>query len=236
MRPFGANERAVVMGHRGAPVEAPENTPAAFSRAAEAGAAWVELDARRSADHVVVVHHDAWTVDGQAVGEQAAADLRAQGVWTLAEVLDGLPDGLGVDIEVKNLPGEPDYDEDEGLVRLVATLLADCRRPVMTSSFNPSSVQASRQHLPGVASGLLVTAGLRGPAGVAITEEIGAQVYCPHVDTPELDAATVAAAHEAGLAVLVWTVDDVARATLLADAGVDALCTNDPRRLVAALA
>lgn len=235
MEPFGELARPVVMGHRGAPGEAPENTPAAFAAAAAAGAAWVELDARRSGDGVTVVHHDAWTADGRAVGEVVAAELQAMGVWTLAEVLDRLPVGLGIDVELKNLPGEPDYDLDDGLAALVTALLPDGARPVMTSSFNPATVQASRAHRPDVPAGLLTTAGLRGPAGVAITQEVGAQIYCPHVDTPELDAATVESAHAAGLAVLVWTVDDLACALRLAAAGVDALCTNDPRGLVRAL-
>ncbi|MEX0658605.1 MAG: glycerophosphodiester phosphodiesterase [Egibacteraceae bacterium] len=235
MQPFGDLPRPVVMGHRGAPGEAPENTPAAFAAAAAAGAAWVELDTRASADGVVVVHHDAWIADGRAVRDVAADALQAMGVWTFADVLDRLPDGLGVDVELKNLPGEPDYDADEGLTVLVAALLRDCRRPVMTSSFNPATVQASREQLPDVPAGLLTTAGLRTMAGVAIAHEVGAQVYCPHVETPELDVAAVEAAHAAGMTVLVWTVDDLDGAALLAGAGVDALCTNDPRGLVRAL-
>lgn len=236
MEPFGDLPRPVVMGHRGAPGEAPENTPAGFAAAAAAGAAWVELDTRRSADGVVVVHHDAWITDGRAVREVAAADLQAMGVWTFADVLARLPHGLGVDVELKNLPGEPDYDADDDLAGLVAALLRDCGRPVMTSSFNPATVQACREQLPHVPAGLLTTAGLRGTAGVAIAREVGAQVYCPHVDTPELNAAAVGAAHAAGMAVLVWTVDELARAAELAEAGVDALCTNDPRALVRAFA
>lgn len=234
MRPFGTPP--VVMGHRGAPLEAPENTPEAFRAAAAAGATWVELDARASADGVPVVRHDAWTAGGQPLRELTARELGDLGVWSLADVLAGLPAGLGVDVELKNLPGEPDYDEHEGLAAEVACLLDGLGRPVMTSSFNPGTVQALSRRLPGVPVGLLTTAGLRAPAGVAVTGEVGAHVYCPQLDTPGLDAAVVAAAHAAGLAVLVWTVDDPDRATALAAAGVDALCTNDPRALVAAFA
>lgn len=236
MSPFGAAQRPVVMGHRGAPLAAPENTPASFAIAATSGATWVELDARRSADGIAVVHHDAWTADGQPLVERTAVDLRAHGVWSLRDVLAGLPPDLGVDVELKNLPGEPDYDEGDALVGLVAPLLGPIDRPVMTSSFNPVTVLALRASLPAVPVGLLTTPGVRAAAATELAEELGVQVSCPHVDTPDLGAATVASAHAAGLAVLVWTVDDPTRAVLLAELGVDALCTNDPSRLVRALA
>jgi glycerophosphoryl diester phosphodiesterase len=48
-----------VIAHRGASAAAPENTIEAFHLARELGADWVELDARRTGDGVVVVHHDA---------------------------------------------------------------------------------------------------------------------------------------------------------------------------------
>ncbi|HVM14750.1 MAG TPA: glycerophosphodiester phosphodiesterase [Egibacteraceae bacterium] len=235
MRPFGDSSGPVVIGHRGAPLVAPENTPAAFAAAHAAGATWVELDARRSADGAVIVHHDARVADGTALIELTRTELRTRGVTTLADVLAGLPAGLGVDVEVKNLPGEPDYDEDEVLAGLVAGLLGDARRPAMTSSFNPMTVTALQELLPRVPAGLLTTRGLRPRAGVDMAVEVGARVYCPHRDTPDLGAAAVEAAHRAGLAVLVWTVDDPARARTLAGAGVDALCTNDPAGLVQAL-
>lgn len=228
MGPFVDAARPVVMGHRGAPVVAPENTPAAFAAAADAGATWVELDARRSADGAVVVHHDPWVGGDQAVVELACGELRARGVWLLADVLARLPPGLGVDVELKNLPGEPDYDEGDALVALVADVLAGADRPLMTSSFNPETVAALRSRLPDVPAGLLVTDGVRVSAGVALAVELGACVYCPSADTPGLTDAGVATAHDAGLDVLAWTIDDPVFARALATAGVDALCTNDP--------
>lgn len=235
MSPFADPSCPVVVGHRGAPFVARENTPASFAAAHEAGATWVELDARRSADGVVVVHHDAWTTGGAPLIETAWSALREQGISSLADVLGALPPGLGVDVECKNLPGEPDHDEDDLLVRLVAAALNGVDRPVMTSSFNPLTVAALRGALPDVPAGLLTTDRQPPEGGLEIAVEMGAQVYCPHVDTPGLDAAAVAAAHAADVAVLVWTVDDPARALRLARAGVDALCTNDPAGVVRAL-
>ncbi|HEV2907291.1 MAG TPA: glycerophosphodiester phosphodiesterase family protein, partial [Actinomycetota bacterium] len=47
------------MAHRGASVDAPENTLAAFEAAAAAGADLIEMDVRLTADDVAVVLHDA---------------------------------------------------------------------------------------------------------------------------------------------------------------------------------
>jgi glycerophosphoryl diester phosphodiesterase len=234
MGPFGP-EGPVVVGHRGAPRRAPENTAASFAAAAADGATWVELDARRCADGLVVAH-DPVTAGGVVLIDRTVADLAALGVEELSGVLAGLPPGLGVDVELKNLPGEPDADDDEALAAQVAPLLvaAAAARPVVATSFNPGTVAAMGEHASGIARGFLSGPGLKPLAALEVAGEVGATVLCPHVDAPGLDGA-VAEIRAAGLAVLVWTVDDPARATALAAAGADALCTNDPALLVHAL-
>ena len=68
-----ADGRPLVLGHRGAPRAARENTVEAFRRAVELGADGVELDVRRTADDVLVVHHDpAVEGVGPIVGATAA--------------------------------------------------------------------------------------------------------------------------------------------------------------------
>jgi glycerophosphoryl diester phosphodiesterase len=230
-----------VVGHRGAPRVARENTPAAFAAAVAAGAGWVELDVRRSADDVLVVHHDPATAEGVVLVTRPAATLTELGVATLEHVLLTLPPGIGVDLEVKNLPGQPDYDDDNGVAGLLAALLdrlpaASGRgRPLLTSSFNPLTVQALAETLPEVPTGLLHAATLDVAAAAELAAEFGAGVLCSHEDADGLDAATLAEVHAAGYAVLVWTVDDPQRARGLAAAGVDAICTNDPAGTIAAL-
>ncbi|MGH8905448.1 MAG: glycerophosphodiester phosphodiesterase [Egibacteraceae bacterium] len=225
------------MGHRGAPSLAGENTPASFAAAAESGAQWVELDVRRGADSTLVVHHDPVTADGSALIRLDEWGLASRGVWTLRDVLNRMPEGLGVDLEVKNLPGEPDYDEDQRVVDLLAALVRPIigRRPMMTSSFNPLTVQRLRESLDPVPTGLLHGPGLRVDAAADFARELGATVLCPHVDANPLDAETIAAVHETGLAVMVWVVDDPKTALSLAKAGVDALCTNNPAQITNAL-
>lgn len=228
----------VVVGHRGAPRRAAENTVAAFHAAAEDGATWVELDARRTADDRLAVIHDPVDGQGRAVIEQTAAELAAQGIALLDEVLAALPDGLGVDIELKNLPGEPDFDEEQRLAALVADVLRPLRgtRPLVVSSFNPLARQAFREALPGVPVAQLIPPGMSLAEGIELGAQFGAaDGVFPHGSAPDLDAATLTAAHERGLSVMVWTVDDPADALRLVRAGVDALCTNDAAGIVAAL-
>ncbi len=234
MEPFAATP--AVVGHRGAPRLAHENTPESFAAAAAAGASWVELDVRPCADGLVV-HHDPRTSDGVPLVSRTAAALADRGVAELCAALAGLPPGLGVDVEVKNARREPGHDPTGALARRVAAVAAAVARdrPVCTSSFDVATVRTLASSAPDVPAGLLLHPALRASEGVRLAAAAGARMVCPHVVTPRLSRAYVEAAHATGLAVLVWTVDRPSRARLLAAAGVDALCTNDPPGLVAAL-
>ncbi len=233
MSVFQTSHLPVLVGHRGAPRVAPENTLESFLAAAAQGAAWAEMDARLCGDGTVVVYHDAHTHDGVALVERTAEELAALGIQTLREILDGLPAGLGIDVECKNLPGQPDFFEDGRLGLAVRDLLLPLRErhPVLLSSFDPLMLEAVGDDLP---TGLLYGDTLRLDSAVEIAAEVGADVLCPHVDG-DLHRDGIAEAHAAGFALLVWTVDSPERARQLAELGVDALCTNDPGGIAAAL-
>lgn len=239
MGPF-PNEpgRPLVVGHRGLRGGAVrENTPPAFTAAFEAGAEWVELDARRSADGVPVVFHDGWCPGGGPVVDRTAEELAALGICTLAEVLDALPEGMGVDLEVKNLPGEPDYDPEDAVVAAVAEVVRPRlgQRPLLVSSFNPLTVAGLVAALPDVPAALVHFDSLAVTAALPIAIEQGAVALCSRIGSPNLDRDGIAAVHEAGLGVLVWTVNDLAQAAQLAIAGADAICTDRPGALATAL-
>lgn len=222
-----------VIAHRGASAAFPENTVAAFVGAREQGADAVELDVRRTADGALVVRHDAHLPDGRALVELARADV-PDGVPDLAAALDACRPLL-VNVEIKNLPPDPDFDPDEtvadGVVELLAARGGADR--VLVSSFNLATVDRVRALDGGVPTAWL-RLDLDDPAGV-----IGAAVARGHAALhpwdPFVDDRLVAAAHEAGLAVNVWTVDDPDRMRQLAAMGVDGIVTNVPdvaRRVV----
>ena len=99
--------KPLVVAHRGASVEYPENTIEAFEAAIGSGDA-VEFDVRMTADGHAVVMHDpdvSRTTDGTGlVSEMTLDEIRTLGVPTLEEALACLSGRAAADIEVKNLP------------------------------------------------------------------------------------------------------------------------------------
>jgi glycerophosphoryl diester phosphodiesterase len=214
----------IVIAHRGASATFPENTVEAFLGAAEHGADWVELDARRTADGVLVVHHDAHLSDGRAIVERPAAEL-PESVPTLAAALDACA-GMGVNIEIKNNHDDPDFDADEYVAERTVTLLAERggRDEVLISSFNRNTLVRIRGRAPHLATALLVVE----PAADVVEVVVAAGHSALHPYDLFVDAGLVTRCHEAGVAVNVWTVDRPDRMAELLAHGVDGLCTNVP--------
>lgn len=216
-----------IIAHRGASAAAPENTVEAFHLARELGADWVELDARRTADGCVVVHHDAELADGRRIVELDRADVPAP-VCELGEALDACA-GMSVNIEIKNWPDDPDFDATEWLAAFVVD---EVRRRgdqgrVLVSGFHYPTIQEVRRLDPSVPTAFLHLLSERSWSDLAA--RVAADGHAAlHPWDPLVDADLVAAAHEHGLEVNVWTVDDPARMAELIALGVDGLCTNVP--------
>lgn len=210
-----------------------ENTVGAFRRAVEVGAAGVELDARRTADGAIVVHHDPVLGDGRAVVDCLAADLPGW-VPTLGHALDACG-GAFVNIEVKNDPGQPDFDENETVARGVMKLLAGRSEPSrnwLISSFRVESADWCRSADPAVATAWLTAS----PVGVADAEMVAARGHTAiHPWDATLDGEAIARCHDVGLQVNAWTCNDPERARDLAAWGVDGICTDVPGVILAAL-
>jgi glycerophosphoryl diester phosphodiesterase len=221
-----------VIAHRGASRVEPENTVAAFRRAAELGADMVELDVRRSADGLLVVHHDAHLSDGRAVSATAAAD-RPPSVPDLDSALDACT-GMAVNIEIKNAPGEPGFEPDRRLADDVAatvTARGDTDR-IIVSSFDRATIDRLREiATPPIATAWLVS--VPPPDALDVVVAGGHQALHPWWQA--VDEALVEQAHAAGVAVNVWTCDDPEAMALLAGWGVDGICTNVPDVAVAVL-
>ena len=222
-----------ILAHRGARRVAPENTVEAFVAAAALGADGVELDVHRTADGALVVHHDA---DARGIGvlaERTASDIRAARpeIPTLDEALEACL-GLLVNVEVKNLPGDADYDATDGVAAAVVDVLAqrDGRDEVLVSSFNLESVDRVRALDRSIATGFLTLIGLDPVDAVEVAHAHGHGAVHPDVRSLAGPAAveTVTRAHAHGMAVNAWTVNDEDEIHRLAAAGVDALITDVP--------
>ena len=228
-----------IVAHRGASFAYRENTIEAFVGASELGAIGSELDVRKTADGVLVVHHDAHLNDGRLIRDHVYADL-PEIVPTLAEVFSAVPADF-VNVEIKNHDHEPDFDPDQAVAREVVALINELgvQDRVLVSSFDFDTVLAVREADPDLPTGWLFWDDPeRG--GVVVADEIVRAVdhgvVAVHPHNPLVTAEVVVAAHEAGLEVNVWTVDDADRMRALAQMGVDALITNKPDHAQAALA
>ncbi|HEY7105359.1 MAG TPA: glycerophosphodiester phosphodiesterase family protein [Acidimicrobiia bacterium] len=228
----------LVLAHRGASRVAPENTLAAFRKAAELGADGVELDVHRTADGALVVRHDAASAAG-VLPEMTESEVREAlpGVPLLAEALD-VCDGLLVNVEIKNSPREPAFDPDDTAAGLLVELLArrDHRDRVLVSSFRLASIDRVRQLDPTVPTALLVA--LVDPLdALDLAEQHGHCALHPQVDSLAADRApaVAGAAHDRRMQVNVWTVNDPDEIGRLADAGIDAVITDAPDVARAAL-
>jgi glycerophosphoryl diester phosphodiesterase len=213
-----------IIAHRGASAAAPENTIAAFAKAAELGADGVELDVRRTADDRLVVHHDARLADGRLVRATPAGDLPVH-VPSLAAALDAC-DGMFVNVEIKNDPADPDFDPTEWVAHRVCELLArrgDGPRWLI-SSFRFETVASCRSLAPTVRTAWLVDA----VDGDVIGRTAAAGHAALHPWDPLVDAALIRRAHASGLAVNTWTCDDPDRMRQLIGWGIDGICTNVP--------
>ncbi|CAN5566396.1 glycerophosphodiester phosphodiesterase family protein [soil metagenome] len=222
----------LILGHRGAPAEAPENTLRAFRLALEHGADGVELDVQPSADGVPVVIHDA-TLERTTGSRGAVAalpwsalrELRAGGepIPCLEEVADwAAASGAWLNVELKAVGAEA--------ASLAALAQAGVLERTLFSSFLPEVVAEVGRLAPEARRYLLTE---RWDANL---REIAAEVEAGGICL-ENRAVTPQALHElaaARLPVVVWTVDEPARIEALLHAGVAALITNFPARGVAA--
>lgn len=225
--------RPLILGHRGAPRESPENTFAGFQLAMEQGADGVELDVQRSADDAPVVIHDLTldrTTDG--TGEVRAypwselARLQAgpgEPLRRLGEVADWAA-GAGAWLNVE-LKGEGTEAATLGSLERAGML----DRSIITS-FLPTAVLEVGRLAPEVRRGLVTETW--DPLVAELVRESGSGGVCIHraLATPERLRELAAAR----LAVVVWTVDDPAEIGTLLRAGVHGIITNYPARGVAA--
>jgi glycerophosphoryl diester phosphodiesterase len=234
---------AHVIGHRGAPRRAPENTLASFRAAVALGADGVELDVRRTRDGRLAVHHDAHLADGRAIVETPWSALPDE-VPDLAAALDACAGLDLVNVEIKNWPTDVDFDETAAIADAVAEVLASRpaaeRARLLVSCFHLPTLDRVRRLDPDLATGWLVFGPLPGgpeddPVAALVAEaaDHGHGALHPHHSavTPEL----VAAAHEAGIAVNTWTCNEPDRIRWLAEVGVDGVVTDVPDVALAAL-
>ena len=224
-----------VIAHRGASAAERENTLEAFRAAVRLNADGVELDVRRTANDVLVVHHDAHLPDGRAIVELQDDEL-PDWVPTLAEVMEVCRDPavdreFVINIEIKSAPGDPDYDAEHQVSAAVAGVvlgwgMGEVGNDVIVSSFDMEALDRIRAIDPGIPTAYLTFEVLAPDLLVGRVVAAGHSAIHPYFASTS--RALIDAAHAAGLEVNVWTVNDPDQIAQLAALGADAVITDVP--------
>lgn len=233
----------IVMGHRGAKGEAPENTLEGFQYAKRVGVEHIELDVRMSADNQLVVIHDE-TVDRttNSIGKvtnfsadqlselNASADFpdwpRRCGVPTLPGVIKSFPDFQSYQIEIKS-------DTSEALEQ-VCKQVSDVLRQfsiedrTILSSFDPDVLKVMRYVEP--KQSLCYIWPIGKSSLLNETLELGCTAFSLEVSNASKEM--VDQAHKFGLFVYGWTANSFEQASKLIDCGVDAIETDYPSTII----
>jgi glycerophosphoryl diester phosphodiesterase len=192
--------RPLVIAHRGASAERPENTLAAFARAVELGADYVELDVHADREGTLVVTHD--------------PPGARRGLPTLEEALEAVAGGAGAMVELKH----PYRYRRHDVVRRTVELLGERD---MLVSFEPRALEHAVRLRPGLRTIQHVGYGTSLRRGSAYAWGAG-------FDDARVTPRGLARAARLGLATAVYTVNDPERMRELASLGVGGIFTDRP--------
>jgi glycerophosphoryl diester phosphodiesterase len=210
----------VLCGHRGSGRGHGENTLPSFRAAVAAGLRWVEVDARRTADDVLVARHDPDTEDRRVIADVAADELD---LMRIAELLADLPAEIAVNVDVKTSLDDALRPRERTTAALVADLLRAAERQILVTSFDPAALLIVRERAPDLPLGLLTWTRFPLHKAVAAAAHLGVEVVTANVESFDSGAErAVQVAHEAGLQVGAWC-PDAERRDALAAIGVDCL-------------
>lgn len=218
----------LIIAHRGASLECPENTLQAYRRAIAVGADYVEIDLHLTRDGIPVCHHDEEIGDGplsgKRIGDCTLAQLKSVAVGeteipTFGEVLALAFGTSGLMVELK------EGNADLGPIASQMLQRSAIER-ALVGSFSISMMAELRQFWPTSQLIGIVEEDARIPEHVALRPRYLA------IDLALASPERVCAMQKAGIEVLVWTVDDPAVASSLVSQGVSGIITNDPERMV----
>ncbi|BAI62499.1 putative glycerophosphoryl diester phosphodiesterase [Methanocella paludicola SANAE] len=222
-----------IVGHRGAPRQAPENTMLSFKRAIDIGVDWIEFDLRKTKDGVLVVIHDE-KVDRTTNGEGMIRDMTLEGLQgldagdgqripSLAEVIALAKGRVGMDMEIKEAGTEEDVVD--------AILRSDIKSSCMVSSFILDSVKLVKEMDSGITTAAIMDkmpddprhcldmlSGMRADA-VMLSKKIATPPFVGQI-------------RRQGLKVGIWNADTLDEIEKFAAMDPYYLCSNYPERLV----
>jgi len=213
------------IGHRGARAYEPENTLSSFRLAIELGVDAVELDVRKTVDNELVVIHNAdvnKTTDGSgAVNELTLEEIqrfvteKGEHVPTLEEVLDAVAKRVKVLVELKETGTE------EQVISLIRK--KQLTENVIIISFHEDALRKVRELSDDVETGLIY---VRHKNPIQTALDLKAEYLLPLYRFTH--SSNVKKAHQAGLKVIVWSINNKEEVEEYKKKGVDGIASDRP--------
>jgi glycerophosphoryl diester phosphodiesterase len=238
----------LIIAHRGANVDAPENTLIAIELAAQQGATWIEVDLHLTADRKIIVIHDETlnrTTDGRGrVLDKCLAELQQldAGSWfanefvgerlptleQLIKVLDHFK--LNVNLEIKADSGMEGETSDVTAKILQQHWPANKPLPLV-SSFSILALETMQQVAPHLPRALLLEKWMTDSAALA------KKLDCVSVNLSRryVDAASIDSIKALNKKIMIYTVNQPTQARELFAMGVDAIFTDCPGYMISAI-
>lgn len=235
----------IIIGHRGARGEAPENTLAGFQYIHDLGIRAVEFDVRQLKDNELIIMHDDNFIRTTGIDQPLYAlnstelerfnqaniwmDWEKQITPTLKQSLNIMGDFEHLEVEVKAVETQQQADQ---LIQTLQKQLQGFEQTAIITSFDLKIHQALIDYQSHFKHGLLVEDDI---GEQAIEQAISLQCcqigWMNQLATAHLLKAT----QDAHLAISVWTVNEIERAKYLRDLGINGLITDFPKMMLSAL-
>ena len=223
-----------ITAHRGASLQAPENTLAAFQQAMDDFADYIELDVQMTSDGVLVIMHDDNTLRTTGVdnkisnmtlaevkrldaGSWFSEEFAGEKVPTLEEVLELTNGRIKINIEIKA------GADGITIARKVAELVEEyhAENQCVVTSFDHSTLIKVKQCNENIRVGYILSVAY------------GSFYQMEDVDFFSMNASfltkrTVDAIHNSGKEVYAWTVNNEDAIRNLTNKGVDNIITDNP--------
>lgn len=227
-----------IVAHRGGGKLAPENTLAAIDVGARYGHTMIEFDTKLSKDGQIFLLHDdnlertsnGWGVAGELpwddllkvdAGSWFSREFKGEPLPLLSQVAERCRrHGMMANIEIKPTTGLG--PQTGNVVALTARELWAGMTAPLLSSFEIDALEAAQEAAPELPRGLLLDEWRDD------WRELTTRLGCVsiHLNHKLLDAGRVASLKQAGLHILVYTVNKPQRAAELLRWGVDCICTD----------
>ncbi|MFZ3580382.1 glycerophosphodiester phosphodiesterase [Virgibacillus sp. DJP39] len=227
--------------HRGSLTEAPENTLPAMEMAIKHKAKAVELDVQLTKDNHLIVIHDQnlsaytnqakglikdYTLDAIKkidIGSTFSTEYKGVTFATLDEILELIPQGVIINIEIKNSP-----TAYSGIEQLLVSCLQQHNRleNVLISSFDYSALEKVQKAAPNLKLGLLINRRIR--KAWRFIRSSGLSISSIHPNARYTNRKLIEESHRLGYKVYPYTVNSLESYNHLLKLGVDGVFSNNP--------